>query len=122
MISTIGYGGIQPEAFFQELNLLNPDMVVDVRENPNRAYLAIYTRNGLKKKLCERYLWIPELGNKSRSLPPTLVNEAQGFEILRELLRNYNHVTLLCSEKDEDKCHRRYIREKITETILDKIE
>ena len=113
MISTIGYGGKKPKEFFQELESLHPDLVVDVRENPDRAFLGTYTRSGLKKVLGERYLWIPELGNKSRSMPPTLVNEEQGFKKLRELLKNQSHIVLLCAEKNEDRCHRSYIRDKI---------
>ena len=113
MISTIGYGGKKPKEFFQELESLHPDMVVDVRENPDRAFLGIYTRNGLKKELGERYLWIPELGNSSRSMPPTLVNEDQGLRKLRKLFKNQRHIVLLCAEKDEQRCHRSYIRDKI---------
>ena len=113
MISTIGYGGKKPKEFFQELESLLPDLVVDVRENPDRAFLGSYTRNGLKKILGERYLWIHELGNKSRSMPPTLVDEERGFYKLRELLKKHSHVVLLCAEKDEERCHRGYIRDKI---------
>lgn len=113
MISTIGYGGKKPEEFFQELESLHPDLVIDVRENPDRAFLGTYTRSGLKKVLGERYLWIHELGNRSRSMPPTLVNEEEGLRKLTELLKKYSHVVLLCAEKDEERCHREYIKDKI---------
>ena len=48
-IETIGYGGKKPKDFFAELEALNPDIVVDVRENPHRAFLGVYTLPQLQK-------------------------------------------------------------------------
>lgn len=118
-ISTIGYGGKNPNDFFTELEILSPDRVIDVRENPFRAYLGCYTKSYLEKKLGEKYIWIKELGNKSRVLPPTLVDEKKGLQILLDLCIECSSIVLLCAEKDEDRCHRKYIKLRI-ESMLEK--
>ena len=64
-------------------------------------------------RLGSRYIWIKELGNTSRVLPPTLVDEAEGLEKLRVLMQRYKKVVLLCAEKDEERCHRGYIKAKL---------
>ncbi len=110
---TIGYGGKMPDLFFEELESLKADIVVDVRENPFSAFLSAYTKRELDKRLGERYIWIRELGNKSRELPPMLVDEEEGIRKLRALMEKHERVVLLCAEKDEDKCHRSYIKKLI---------
>ncbi|MFX1297225.1 MAG: DUF488 family protein [Promethearchaeota archaeon] len=117
-ISTIGYGGKNPTDFFNELELLSPDKVIDVRENPFKAYLGCYTKSYLEKKLGEQYIWIKELGNKSRVLPPTLVDEKKGLQIIMDLCIENSSIVLLCAEKDEDRCHRKYIKLRI-ESMLE---
>jgi uncharacterized protein (DUF488 family) len=112
-VLTIGYGGKIPDLFFDELESLEPDIVVDVRENPFSAFLNAYTKRELDKRLGERYIWIGELGNKSRELPPTLVDEEEGIRKLRALMEKHERVVLLCAEKDEAKCHRSYIKKLI---------
>lgn len=115
-ILTIGYGGKKPADFFSELDEMAPDLIVDVRENPTRAYLGCYTKAHFQKRL-EHYVWIKELGNSSRKLPPTLVNEQLGMEILKELCSRADRVVLLCAEKDEARCHRKYVKERIVEIL-----
>jgi uncharacterized protein (DUF488 family) len=114
-VLTIGYGGKMPDRFFEELESLKADVVVDVRENPFRAFLNAYTKRELEKCLSDRYIWIRELGNKSRELPPTLVDEEEGLKKLRALMEKHRRVVLLCAEKDESTCHRGYIKRLIEE-------
>jgi uncharacterized protein (DUF488 family) len=110
---TIGYGGKKPGDFFAELEALKPDIIVDVRENPFHAFLGAYTKKGLEMRLGSRYIWIKELGNTSRVLPPTLVDEEEGIEKLRVLMQHRKRVVLLCTEKYEERCHRSYIKAKL---------
>lgn len=112
-VITIGYGRKKPDKFFAELEALNPDIVVDVRENPFSAFLGVYTQRGLMNRLGDRYVWIRELGNKTRELPPTLVDEEEGFRKLHALMEKHLRVVLLCAEKDETHCHRSYIKAKL---------
>ena len=116
-VKTIGYGGMRPEEFFAELEALKPGVVVDVRENPFNAFLGAYTKPQLEKRLGHRYVWIRELGNASRSTPPVLVDEAKGLEKLRELAAAHPVVVLLCAERDEARCHRGYVKEKLSNIV-----
>lgn len=111
---TIGYGGKKPKEFFSEIVKLQPCLVIDVRRDPNHAFLGVYTRTGLASRL-PRYEWIPELGNKKKTLPPEYVDEKLGFAKLRVLATNAKRIVLLCAEKDENRCHRKYIKEKFLE-------
>lgn len=112
-IVTIGYGGKKPTDFFAEIHALGVDLVVDVRENPFKAFLGVYTKRGLEARLGERYTWVKELGNTTRVLPPTLVDETEGIKKLRALMEGRSRIALLCAEKDEAMCHRGYIKAKI---------
>jgi len=113
---TIGYGGKSPKEFFHELTGLNPDIVVDIRENPFKAYRNCYTKKSLEKQLGDKYIWIRELGNKTRTLPPTLVDEEEGLRKLKQIMLTHTTVILLCAEKNEENCHRSYIKKKIEQT------
>ena len=113
-VVTIGYGGKKPDAFFAELEALGADLVVDVRADPFHAFLGVYTKRGLEARLGDRYIWVRELGNSTRELPPTLVDDAEGLVKLRSLMAGRRRIALLCAEKDESHCHRSYIRDKIT--------
>ena len=115
IIETIGYGGKKPDDFFKALDALKPDIVVDVRENPHRAFLGVYTMPQLQKRLGTKYTWIKELGNKTRTLPPTLVDEEAGLEKLRQLATQHNRIVLLCAEKLEEGCHRGYVKQRFLE-------
>jgi hypothetical protein len=87
--------------------------VVDVREDPYHAFLGVYTKAGLEARLGGRYVWVRELGNRTRELPPTLVDEEAGLNRLRELLAGRDRVALLCAEREEERCHRGYIKARV---------
>ena len=114
-VETIGYGGKKPDDFFRELDALNPSVVVDVRENPYNAFLGVYTLPQLEKRLGSKYIWIKELGNKARMMPPKLVDEVAGLEKLRKLSEKYPRIVLLCAEKKEEDCHRSYVKKRFLE-------
>ena len=121
-IKTIGYGGKKPDDFFTELEALNPDIIVDVRENPYSAFLGVYTLPQLTKRLGSRYTWIKELGNRTRQMPPTLVDEESGLEKLKALAERHQCIVLLCAEKNEAECHRSYVKRRFTETYPDLVD
>lgn len=113
-IYTIGYGGKRPHVFLDELEALNADLVVDVRRDALHAFLGVYTAPSLKKRL-KNYVWLPELGNRLKTLPPELVDQEKGLDKLLTLIgnRRARRVVLLCAEKDEVRCHRKYVKEAI---------
>ncbi len=114
-IETIGYGGKKPDEFFKELEALNPDIVVDVRKNPHHAFLGVYTLPQLQRRMGSKYTWIKELGNKTRMMPPTLVDEEAGLKKLKQLANQYSRIVLLCAEKLEENCHRGYVKQRFLE-------
>ena len=78
------------------------------------AFLGVYTRPYLETRLGDRYVWIPKCGNRTRQLPPTLVDEGYCLKRIRDLMSHgRGRVVLLCAERDEARCHRRYIKDKI---------
>lgn len=113
-ILTIGYGGKKPDEFFAELDELKPCVLVDVRRDPFHAFLGVYTQSHLKKRI-KRYVWIQELGNKVKRLPPVLMDEEHGMKRLRAVCKfaeidGVSRIVLLCAEKDEKRCHRLYVK------------
>ena len=113
-ILTIGYGGKQPSVFFKELRDMKPDLVIDVRRNAKKAFMWVYTFDYLSKHIGD-YVWIPELGNKRKTLPPELVDAGVGLGKALGMIqaRKAKTVVLLCAEKDENRCHRKYVKEKL---------
>ena len=115
-VLTIGYGGKKPTEFFEEIEQLQPCLVVDVRRDPHHAFLGVYTKSGLTKRI-KNYISIPELGNKKKTLPPEYVDEEAGFAKLKYFMdlasRLHKKLVLLCAEKDEDNCHRKWIKNKL---------
>jgi uncharacterized protein (DUF488 family) len=112
VIETIGYGGKRPDDFFKELEEMKPDIVVDFRENPYSTFLGVYTLPQLEKRLGEKYTWTRDLGNRTRQIPPTLVDEEAGLRKLQALAARSERIVLLCAEKLEENCHRGYIKKR----------
>lgn len=117
-VLTIGYGGKRPQDFFNELEELKPDLIIDVRRNPHRAFLGVYTFKPLNRRL-KNYIWIEELGNKLRVLPPVLIDEVIGLQKAMKAIKTSEaeRVVLLCAEKDENRCHRKYVKEKLQKLL-----
>ena len=120
-IATIGYGGKRPHEFFEELDRLGADLVVDVRRDPFHAFLGVYTKPYLERRL-DNYVWIRELGNQRKSLPPVLVDEMAGLIRLLTTIRTRHpkRVVLLCAERDEKRCHRAYVKRLLKEKMKGK--
>ena len=117
-ISLQGYGGTKPEDFYAKIKQVNPDLIVDVRADPHHAYLGLYTKPQLEKKYGSRYVWIPELGNKTRDINNIqLVDEQEGLRKLSELTKRYEHIALLCVEKKDEDCHRSYVRDRLLQLL-----
>ena len=118
-VSLIGYGGTKkPKDFFARIKQMNVDLVVDVREDPFHAYLTPYKKPQLEKNLKDKYLWIPELGNKTRDINNIqLVDEEKGLQKLLELAKKHDHIVLLCAEKKDEACHRSYVRNRLLELM-----
>lgn len=117
-ISLLGYGGTRPRDFFAKIRQMDPDLIVDVREDPYHACLGVCTKSHLEKEYGKRYTWIPELGNRTRDINNIqLVDEEKGLEKLLELSKRHEHIVLLCAEKKDEECHRSYVRNRLLARI-----
>uniref|UniRef100_A0A6M3M3W8 DUF488 domain-containing protein n=1 Tax=viral metagenome TaxID=1070528 RepID=A0A6M3M3W8_9ZZZZ len=117
MLKTVGYGNKKPTEFFAELKEMNPDLVIDMRDYPFKAWSGAYTKAGLEKRLGGKYLWLSVCGNVTRELPPTLRDEESCLKEIRKLMDVHGLIVLLCAEKGEQLCHRSYIRKKVKEVL-----
>lgn len=121
-IYTIGYGGRKPSEFVDLLKKADVTTVVDVRLNPERAFLAIYAKGKDPSKgiqsLLERagiqYVCVPELGNPSKDdkdwKPKYQLHlEEKGDMLCLKLYEFKMPFCLLCAEKGASFCHRKVI-------------
>ena len=124
---TIGYGGRHPQRdFVALLQQQQISLVCDVRAEPRRAYLGLYTflpekgTGPLLRLLGQagiQYQWFPALGNPDRHDPDMrqfrrLMAE-QGEHLVRPLrvCMQTEIICVLCAEKEVQRCHRRLIAE-----------
>ena len=81
-------------------------------------HLPIHVKTHLEKTLKEKYLWVPELGNKTRDIDNIqLVDEEKGLQKLLELAEKHEHIVLLCAEKKDEDCHRSYVLNRFLELL-----
>lgn len=138
----IGYEGRPLEELLQELHLNQVKVVVDVRLNP------ISRKKGLSKTALSQalvnsgieYVHMRELGNPKENrdgfrLPGTvaetesrerfhaILESKDSVEALTELVRigEERKVALLCFERDESRCHRALVLDRIRSLALQTI-
>ncbi len=124
VFKTIGYGGIaSANHLIARLNEINAELVVDVRLKPYCGWNKDFCGLALKNKLSGAnidYFWTEDLGNITRDVRDIkLLNEKRGLEKVLALVKTYSYgiVVLLCSEADEKRCHRLYIKNKLDEAV-----
>ena len=120
-IFTIGYGGRKFADFIALLQQNGISLVVDVRRLP-RSKAPEYNKESLEAKLTEfgiSYSWMGDtLGGLRRGGYPKYMESDSyqaGISKLLELAEQGNLV-LMCKERTDAGCHRRYI----IETLADK--
>ncbi|MFA4936447.1 MAG: DUF488 domain-containing protein [Candidatus Methanoperedens sp.] len=124
VFKTIGYGGLSgANHLITRLNEINAELVVDVRLKPycgwNKDFCALTLKNKLSGANID-YFWTDDLGNITRDVRDIkLLNEKRGLEKVLALVKTYNYgtVVLLCSEADEARCHRLYIKNRLVEAV-----
>jgi len=120
-IFTIGYGGRRFADFVALLQQHSISLVVDVRHFP-RSKAPEYNKESLEAKLPEfgiSYIWMGDtLGGFRKGGYPKYIESddyRDGISKLLELAERGNLV-LMCKERTDAGCHRRYI----VETLVDK--
>ncbi len=124
VFKTIGYGGLSgANHLITILKETNAELVVDVRLKPYCGWNKDFCGHALKDKLSGAgidYFWTDDLGNITRDVRDIkLLNEKRGLEKVLALVKSYNYgtVVLLCSEADETRCHRLYIKNKLVAAV-----
>ena len=86
--------------------------VVDIRLSPRSRWNPIWNKNALIERTGERYLHLPELGNRNYNQPGepiVLADPVKGLESLLGLLQDGFAVLLLCACKEYGRCHRKVV-------------
>jgi len=112
-IYTIGHSVRKFEDFFEMIEWVGFDILVDVRSKPYSRRQAQFNKNQFIEKLWEKYLWMWEvLGGFDDE-----ISDKYFKQWIKELLEISEEkiVVIMCSEKDHKKCHRFY---KITPQLL----
>src|SRR5258708_34150208 len=94
-------------------------MLMDIRLKPVSRWRPVWNRGALSAAWKRRYFWVGfKLGNKNynNDLPIELVDPS-GVSSVIELLRQDQHVVLLCACKHYEKCHRKVVTELVQQQL-----
>jgi len=118
-VFTIGYGGRRFDDFVALLQQHGISLVVDIRRFP-RSKMPEYNKESIEAKLPQfgiSYIWMGEtLGGLRRGGYPKYMESDDyqaGITKLLELAEQGN-IVLMCKERTDAACHRRYIVETLT--------
>jgi len=113
-VFTIGYGGRRFDDFVALLQQHGISLVVDIRRFP-RSKMPEYNKESIEAKLPQfgiSYIWMGEtLGGLRRGGYPKYMESDDyqaGITKLLELAEQGN-IVLMCKERTDAGCHRRYI-------------
>jgi uncharacterized protein (DUF488 family) len=119
-VFTIGYGGRCFDDFVALLQQHGISLVVDIRRFP-RSKMPEYNKESIEAKLPQfgiSYIWMGEtLGGLRRGGYPKYMESDDyqaGINKLIELAEQGN-IVLMCKERTDAACHRRYIVETLTD-------
>lgn len=125
---TIGHSNRKIPDFISILKKFNVGLLVDIRTYPFSKYVPEYNKEIISHLLKEDGIEYIYRGDTLGGMPK------EGFEIYRasekyhnalhdllmEILSNHRATALMCSEKDYNNCHRRFISEDLEKIILEK--
>jgi hypothetical protein len=117
-IFTVGYGGRKVRAAYaacEQHMLTSSGLIIDTRKNPVSP-IGLFTQASLQRNFGGYYVHVPEVGNENYNNGGEiqLTDEETGLKKLEELLA-MGSLLLLCGCTDIQRCHRRYIAEKLSE-------
>jgi uncharacterized protein (DUF488 family) len=122
---SIGHGRRCIKNFTGLLKQLEIDLLIDVRSNPYSRFNPQFRQNTLKESLAQADIDYLFLGDKlgGRPVDPALyINGLLSYEVVKQtnlfragisevvdLVRQNIRVTLMCSESDQNQCHRKHL-------------
>ncbi len=122
----LGYAGMRVEDFLRLLGAHGVELLVDVRRFPtskNPEFVQQRLREHLEGAGIA-YLHLPELGGYRRGGYEAYTRTLEfrrGVERLLELARG-RRVAVMCLEREQRHCHRRYIAEALIDSGVEVVE
>lgn len=135
MLATIGYEGARPDDFVSTLQLVNVQIVVDIRDRAQSRRPG-FSKTSLRENLEKngiKYLHLKELGdpkegrdaarsgdmNKFRRIYAAVLESQQASYALAKIaeLSKEMHVCLLCYERDHHECHRKIVADHLESVV-----
>lgn len=117
----IGHGNLQLDKFLKILKEKKIDVVIDVRSIPLSAYVPHFNKEYLKEFLLKNDIDYVYMGSILGGRHPEGFNKymnskefKKGIKILKEGVEG-SIATIMCSEVDYTKCHRRFIGSKLAD-------
>lgn len=111
---TLGYKNWSFYDFIDKIKEIDA-IVVDVRFSP-KGYSPFWSKSNLDKTLKNKYIHIPELGNKNYNSPDKPIEISDIDYGTAKVLESVNlgfDCLLLCACEDVEKCHRKVVAEHI---------
>ncbi|KYC45448.1 MAG: hypothetical protein APG12_00135 [Candidatus Methanofastidiosum methylothiophilum] len=127
IVYTIGHSNRNISDFIYILKKFNIELLIDIRTYPYSKYVYDYNKENLFRSLKGNDIEYLYRGDILGGLHP------EGFDnyrrtqkyidalhqLLREILMSNKTVALMCSERDYNNCHRRFISEDLEKIILE---
>lgn len=135
MLATIGYEGARPDDFVGTLQLVDIQMVVDIRDRAQSRRPG-FSKSALRENLEQNgigYVHLKELGDpkdgrdaarsgdlaKFQQIYAGVLKTQQAAEALHQIaeLAKAMNVCLLCYERDHHECHRKIVADHLESVI-----
>jgi len=135
MLATIGYEGARPDDFVNTLQLVDVQIVVDIRDRAQSRRPG-FSKSALRENLEQNgiaYVHLKELGDpkegrdaarsgdmdKFRRIYAAVLETKQASNALNQIveLTKEMNVCLLCYERDHHECHRKVVADRLESVV-----
>ncbi|MBD3834102.1 DUF488 domain-containing protein [Brevundimonas bullata] len=135
MLATIGYEGARPDDFVSTLQLVDVQIVVDIRDRAQSRRPG-FSKSALRENLEQNgiaYVHLKELGDpkegrdaarsgdmdRFRRIYAAVLETEQASNALNQIveLTKEMNVCLLCYERDHHECHRKVVADRLESVV-----
>lgn len=139
MLATIGYEGARPDDFVGTLQLVDVQMVIDIRDRAQSRRPG-FSKSALRENLEKNgigYVHLKELGDpkegrdaarsgdlaKFHKVYAAVLETQQAIDALDQIavLAKRLNVCLLCYERDHHECHRKIVADRLESVVGSKV-
>lgn len=139
MLTTIGYEGARPDDFVGTLQLVDVQMVIDIRDRAQSRRPG-FSKSALRESLEQNgigYVHLKELGDpkegrdaarsgdlaKFRKVYAAVLETQQAIDALEQIavLAQRLNVCLLCYERNHHECHRKIVADRLESVVGSKV-